>query len=250
MKCNLTILFTLFIHFCSAQQFGGNPPSVKWNQLNTDTARVIFPSGLDSQAQRIASVIHYLAQRNTGLGSNVRKIDIVLQNNTTIANGYVGLGPYRSEFFLTPASNNFDLGTIAWADALAMHEYRHVQQFNNLRKGISNAFYYLFGEDGYALAVNAAVPDWFFEGDAVYNETVHSNQGRGRIPFFTNQYKALWNENKDYSWMKLRNGSLKDLVPSRYHLGYLLVNYGYEKYGPDFWKKVSTDAAAYNGLFY
>ena len=243
-------VFLLLQIFVNAQQFGGHPPSTKWNQINTDTARIIFQRGLDSQAQRVASVIHHLAANNSTLGSTVRKIDIVLQNQTTIANGYVGLGPYRSEFFLTPAPNNFDLGTIPWADALALHEYRHVQQFNNFRKGISNLFYYLFGEEGYALASNAAIPDWFFEGDAVYTETVHSRQGRGRIPFFLNQYKALWLEGKDYSWMKLRNGSLKDLVPSHYHLGFLLVNYGYEKYGPDFWQKVTSEAAAYKSLFY
>jgi hypothetical protein len=52
--------------------------------------------------------------------------------------------------------------------------------------------YYLAGDDGLSLAINASVPDWFYEGDAVYNETVHSKLGRGRIPFFTNQYKSLW----------------------------------------------------------
>ncbi len=30
-----------------------------------------------------------------------------MQNQTTIANGYVGLGPYRSEFYLTPAMKQF-----------------------------------------------------------------------------------------------------------------------------------------------
>jgi hypothetical protein len=55
---------------------------------------------------------------------------------------------------------------------------------------------------------------------------------------------------KKYSWMKLRNGSLKDFVPNHYYLGYLLVNYGRIKYGEDFWKKVTNDASAYKGLFY
>ena len=50
--------------------------------------------------------------------------------------------------------------------------------------------------------------------------------------------------------MKLRNGSLKDYVPDHYNLGYLLVNYGYEKYGLDFWGKVTKDASAFKGLFY
>jgi hypothetical protein len=50
--------------------------------------------------------------------------------------------------------------------------------------------------------------------------------------------------------MKLRNGSLKDYVPSHYPLGFLLVNYGYEKYGANFWKNVTLDAAAFKGLIY
>ena len=233
-----------------SQEFGGNPPSVKWKQISTDTARVIFPEGRDSTAQRVASIIHFLAAKNNSLGGRRDKINIVLQNQSTIANGYVGLGPYRSEFFLTPSFNNFELGSITWSDDLAIHEYRHVQQFSNFRVGLSKAMYYLFGEEGLAVAINASIPDWFYEGDAVYNETVHSQQGRGRIPFFTNQYKSLWLDKKNYSWMKLRNGSLKDYVPNHYPLGYLLVNYGYEKYGSDFWKKVTQDAAAYKGLFY
>ena len=33
-------------------------------------------------------------------------------------------------------------------------------------------------------------------------------------------------------------------------LGYLLVAYGREKYGDEFWKNVTHDAAAFKGLFY
>ena len=244
------IFFLFSFLFVSAQQFGGNPPSLKWKQLNSDTARIIYPAGLDSQAQRVSTVVHYLAANDHSLGNRLKKINIVLQNQTTIANGYVALGPYRSEFFMTPSMNNFDLGSLDWPTQLALHEYRHVQQFNNFKTGLSKFMSYLMGEDGLALAINAAVPDWFYEGDAVYNETVYSEQGRGRIPFFTNQYPAIWQAGKNYSWMKLRNNSLKDYVPGHYPLGYLLVNYGYEKYGSGFWEKVTQRAAAYKSLFY
>ncbi len=182
-----------------AQEFGGNPASQKWKQINTDTARVIFPEGLDSTATRVASVIHQVAsQQPASLGSQLRKINIVLQNQTTIGNGYVQLGPYRSEFFLTPILDNFSEGSIAWADQLALHEYRHVEQFNNFRMGLSKAMYYLFGEEGLALAINAAVPDWFYEGDAVYQETLLSSQCRGRLPLFLNAYTSLWQAGKNY----------------------------------------------------
>jgi hypothetical protein len=245
--CILSLIPTL----CFAQRFGGTPPPVKWNQVNTDTARIIFPVGLDSQAKRVASIVHQLAaQTPVPLGRKLSKINIVLQNQTTIANGYVGLGPYRSEFFLTPALNNFDQGTLPWDDQLAMHEYRHVQQYNNFHHGLSQLMRVLFGEEGYAVATNAAVPDWFFEGDAVYNETALTRQGRGRLPLFLNAYPSLWRAGKKYSWMKLRNGSFKDYVPNHYNLGYLLINYGREKYGLDFWEKVTKDASAFKGLFY
>lgn len=233
------------------QRFGGTPPSVKWKQISTDTARVIFPAGLDSQAQRVASLVHLQTIQNpVALGTRLKKINIVLQNQTTIANGYVGLGPYRSEFYLTPFLNNFDQGSLPWVDQLTIHEYRHVQQFNNFHNGLSSLMGGLFGEEGYALAMNASIPDWFFEGDAVYQETILSKQGRGRLPLFMNAYPSLWKAGKNYSWMKLRNGSLKDYVPDHYNLGYLLVNYGYEKYGLDFWSKVTKDASAFKGLFY
>lgn len=247
----LACIFSSITLITFSQQFGGNPPSLKWKQISTDTVRVIYPAGLDSHAQRVASVVHYLAANKPfSLGDQLKKVDIVLQNQTTIANGYVQLGPFRSEFFLTPEPVNFNQGSLSWTDQLALHEYRHVQQFNNFNNGLSKLMKVLFGEDGYTLAINASIPDWFYEGDAVYQETAVSKQGRGRLPLFMNAYPSLWQAGKKYSWMKLRNGSLKDYVPNHYNLGYLLVNYGYQKYGIDFWKKVTRDASEYKGLFY
>lgn len=250
-KLILSYFLFLISYSSFSQVFGGHPPSTKWKQINTDTARIIFPAGLDSQATRIATIIHYLQQEKpVSLGDQLRKINIVLQNQTTIPNAYVGLGPFRSEFFLTPAANNFEEGSMSWIDNLSLHEYRHVMQYNNFRNGLSRFLSIIAGDDGLSVATNAAVPDWFFEGDAVYNETILSNQGRGRLPLFLNAYPSLWQAGKDYSWMKLRNGSLKDYIPNHYYLGYLLVNYGREKYGADFWTKVTKDASAYKGLFY
>lgn len=235
----------------SAQQFGGFPPSLKWKQINTDTARIIFPAAVDSQAQDIAAIIHKVMMlRPNSLGSNVRKINIVLHNNTTLANGYVTLGPFRSEYYLIPGSDIFEFGANTWYKELAVHEFRHVLQYSNFNKGISKLGAVLFGQEGQALFNALVIPDWFWEGDAVHAETSLTTQGRGRTPHFFNGYKSLWREGRNYSWMKLRNGSLKDYVPNHYDLGYLLVNYGYLKYGSDFWKKVTEDAAAYRGLAY
>jgi len=248
-------LFLLLSVFSSveacAQEFGGTPTSLKWYQINTAAARIIFPGELKKEAGNVAFLVSALndSTRST-LGDHQRQVNIVFHNLTTIANGYVQLAPFRSEFQLTPAQNSFELGSLPWQETLAIHEYRHVQQFNNFRVGLSNAFYYLFGEEGLALANNLSVPNWFWEGDAVYQETLVSRQGRGRLPLFLAGYQSLWLSGKKYSWMKLRNGSLRDYVPDHYPLGYMLVAYGREKYGKDFWRKTAVEAAAFKGLFY
>src|SRR6201996_8440714 len=184
----------------SAQQFGGNPPSLKWRQINTDTARIIFPIGLDSQAQQVAAIVHTLSHATLPtIGTTQHKINIVLQNQTIIPNGYVSLAPFRSEFQLTPEQNSFDLGSLPWQKTLAIHEYRHVMQYNNFRVGVSAGLYYLFGEGGQALANSLAVPNWFWEGDAVFQETLVSDQGRGGLPFFCNSFRALSADGRRYS---------------------------------------------------
>jgi hypothetical protein len=244
--------FLLFFSFNGFSQiFGGNPSSLKWKQINTSASRVIFPEGLDSVAKRITNIISFINEptENT-IGKKSKKINIVLQNQTTISNGYVGLGPFRSEFYLTPDQNSFSLGSLPWPDQLTIHEFRHVQQYNNFNVGLSKIMRTVFGEEGQILSNNTAVPNWFFEGDAVFNETNLSKQGRGSLPSFFEGYRALWQAGKKYSWMKLRNGSYKDFVPDHYPLGYMLVAYGREKYGDQFWEKVTHDAAAFKSLFY
>src|SRR3954471_10235343 len=97
----LAVSLLFYTVMVQGQRFGGNPSSLHWNQVNTDTARVIFPVGLEDAAKRVASIIHELQKNHTQtIGKKRRKINIVLQNQSTISNGYVGLGPYRSEFFL------------------------------------------------------------------------------------------------------------------------------------------------------
>ncbi len=252
MKRILVLGFFLSGLLCSyAQKFGGNPSSIHWQQINTDTVRVIFPKGFDAKAQRISTVVHAL-QKNyaQSIGNRIRKVSIVLHNQTLLSNAYVGLAPYRSEFYLTPPQNPFELGAVNWADNLAVHEFRHVQQYSNFNKGVSKFASILLGEQGQAIANAAAVPDWFFEGDAVFNETKLTRQGRGTLPLFLSSYQSLYIANRTYGYEKMRNGSLRHYVPDHYDLGYLLVTYGRKKYGDDIWRKITGDAASFTPFFY
>lgn len=249
---SLVALFFLFLTSSSfAQRFGGNPLSQQWKQIDTDTVRVVFPAGQEQQAVKIASIIHGLQQKNSNsLGSSLRKVSMVLQHRTLISNGYVGLAPFRSELYTTAPQNAFNLGAVDWLSNLAIHEFRHVQQYSNFNKGLSKLASLILGEEGQAVANATSIPDWFFEGDAVYTETQFTRQGRGSLPKFFSAYQSLHFANKQYSYMKLRNGSLRHFVPDHYDLGYLLVAYGRKKYGNDLWQKVTDDAARFKPLIY
>lgn len=244
-------LLTLTCLQLSAQQFGGNPSSLKWQQINTDTVRVIFPAGLGHAGERVANIVTYLNRYNRlSIGPLQKKVNIVLQNQTMESNGYVALGPFRSEFFLAPPPTSYNLGSLNWVEQLSLHEYRHVLQNMNFRQGASKVFSWLGGEMGQAAATNIAVPNWFWEGDAVTMETALSQQGRGRLPAFFDGFRALALAQKDYSYMKIRNGSYRDYTPDHYPLGYLMSVYGREHYGTTFWKEVTTDAVRFRGVFY
>jgi hypothetical protein len=253
MKRILAIFFVLISCLADlhAQNFGAYNPSIKWKQVNNDKIRVVFPAGLEKNAIRVAEIGRALnvGTRST-IGYSDWPINFILQSNTTVSNGFVQLAPWKSELFLTPLQNSLQLGGLQWIDLLIFHEYRHVQQYMNFRKGLSKWAWYFAGQQGQAIANNIAIPNWFFEGDAVLQETRISEQGRGRLPSFFNDFRVLWDAKRTYSFAKLRNGSYRHVVPNHYLLGYMLTSYGADKYKPAMWEKITNDAVRFKHLIY
>ena len=142
--CMMAITFS-----AAAQKFGGNPSSIKWYQINTERVRVIFPKGIDSQANRIANIIKLLGDTTAQtIGGSQKKWSVILQNQTTISNAYVRKAPAMSEFFMTAPQNSFANGSIRWDDNLVIHEDRHIQQLSNFNKGFTKVFSFFFGARG------------------------------------------------------------------------------------------------------
>jgi hypothetical protein len=138
------------------------------------------------------------------MGARPRKISIILQNQSSVSNGFVTLTPRRSEFYTMPPQDYNFLGTNDWLDQLAAHEYRHVVQYQQANSGFNRALYYAFGPATLAAMASTSVPKWLWEGDAVATETAFTHSGRGRIPNFglllrTNlQEGRVFNYNKQY----------------------------------------------------
>ena len=184
-------LLFLIIQQLHAQRFGGNP-GLRWQKSSGKAVELIYPKGFESMAGRVSSISDSLAKQYVfSLGPVVRKVPIVLQTLPFISNAYVGLGPWRSEFYLYPPQNALELGSTSWLDNLTFHEYRHIHQYANFRKGVANFAYWIAGQQGQTLANAASIPDWFFEGDAIFHETLHLGQGRGRLPGFYDPYRFV-----------------------------------------------------------
>lgn len=242
------LVFLLFIVAIQANSqtsvLNNNPPAVKWQQVNTPSIRVIYPDGVEAEAQRIANTLQHirLAESQT-LGKAPRKISVILQNQSAISNGFVSLAPRRSEFFMMPSQNYNFLGTNDWLNLLAVHEYRHVVQFENAITGFNKAFYYVFGPATTAAMANIAVPSWFWEGDAVAIETGVTGSGRGRIPNFNMNFRTNLLEGRTFNYDKQYLRSYKHFIPDHYVLGYHMVSYLRERSNdPAIWGKITKRA--------
>ena len=236
-SCLLLLTLTFVSHSTFAQLFGGeqNPLSVRWRQINTAGFRIIFPSELENEAQRMANTISYIfPYEGSSLGVRKTTLPILFQNRGVIANGFVQLGPKKSEFNTTPPQQ-FD--SQDWLNNLAVHELRHAAQFDKLTGGRA----YPFPEEIYFAWMGASIPLWFFEGDAVSTETSLSQSGRGRQPSWIMPYRASLLSGQKFSYSKANFGSQKDVTPGYYQLGYLMSSLIRKSAGRDVFDSLLTD---------
>lgn len=230
-KLIISYLSAFSLSFISPSVFGQifstaqNPLSVKWNYILSGGFKIIYPRELEKEAQRMANTLPYIYPK-IGLGLRQQKtsIPLLLQNRGTVANGFVQLAPKKSEFYATPPQF-FD--SQDWLNNLAVHELRHIAQFDKLTGTQAHPFPELV----YFAYFGAAIPTWFFEGDAVVNETALTYSGRGRQPNWIMPYRASLLEDKKISYSKAYFGSNKDVTPGYYQTGYLMVANMKEKYG-------------------
>ncbi len=222
-------LLILCIHslYAFSQVFNGDqyPPSVKWRQIHTENFQLIYPQEFEQGAQKLAEQLEAIRIRvSQDLGKEPRKISIILQNQTVESNGNVQLAPRRSEFFTTPPQQgDFQ----EWMNNLAIHELRHVVQFDKLTGYLRPPFF-----EQLALAIyGITLPAWFFEGDAVVTETALSNAGRGRLPSWEMPFRTNLLSGKTYAYQKDYLGSLRDVTPGFYQLGYFLTSELQNTYG-------------------
>lgn len=218
-----------FAQFFDAEQ---NPPSVKFRQINTPQFQIIYPTLFEAEAQRMANVLNAIVDEvSKSLGRKPEPISIILQNQGVVANGFVQMAPRRSEFYTIPPQE-FDAQD--WLNSLAVHELRHVVQFDKLAPAFKAP---LFEELKLALfGIN--LPSWYFEGDAVGIETILTHAGRGRQPSFELTLRTNELSGNHFSYSKNYLGSFKDYTPDYYSVGYFMTTKMRRDFGSNIFDKI------------
>ena len=209
--------------------------AVKWRQIETENFRLIFPETFENAAKKLASQLPVMQKKSTHtLQVSPPKITFIVQGNHIIPNGFVQLAPRKSELFAIPSST---ADNQEWLPNLALHELRHVAQFDKLTGKLKAPF---FEQLAFAL-YGLNLPAWYFEGDAVQVETMYSSGGRGRLPSWEMPLRANILSEKRYNFSKYVLGSYKDNIPSYYTIGYFMNTYITNHHGTGAHEKILND---------
>ncbi|MCU0458993.1 MAG: hypothetical protein MUE37_07870 [Bacteroidales bacterium] len=221
---------------------GQDPASFRWLQIRTPNFRVIYPDDFGEEAFRYARLLQESFDRLSVLYPGVKKnIPVIIHNHSMQSNGYVSWAPRRMELYPLPGQDNLPMDPAA---QLAVHEATHVLQLGSLNsRGFGRAMSWILGEQAAGLSA-LQIPNWAFEGDAVYAETATGLSGRGRSNTFIKGAKALAASPEGiYGYDKMLAGSYRHFTPDYYVFGYLMMNHLRNVDGKA-WEKVTDRVAS------
>jgi hypothetical protein len=133
------------------------------------------------------------------------------------------------------------VGTINWLDLLAVHEYRHVVQFDKSITGFNKFLHFVFGYQTSSSMAHLAVPEWFWEGDAVNMETALTRSGRGRIPNFSLLMRTNTLTRGSFNYYRQYLRSFRYNIQDHYVTGHYLTAYLRRTYGSEVISKITED---------
>ncbi|MDO9547486.1 MAG: hypothetical protein Q7J65_00785, partial [Candidatus Marinimicrobia bacterium] len=247
-RFTLLALICLLVHTQLPAQLNAeqHPPGIQWKKIRTDYFDIIVPEELLAEGQRVANTLEYLRPSlEKTMYSRLHKWPVVLNSRSATANGWVGYLPRMSEWYPVVPQDEFG-GTLDWYHLLAVHEGRHMAQFDAFDRGFNRLAGICFGDLGLGAFTFFGTPLWFIEGDAVAIETALSNSGRGRQPIFDMGIRTLLLSGQRYSYYKAYLRSYKDYYPNYYALGYQLVTHNRREFGADTWSAVMRRSSKYS----
>ncbi len=203
----------------------------RWREIATQHVRIVYQQKDESSAREIAGFAETVYRQVTSLyDSSPQTVLCVLRSDTEFANGLSRPDPPHIEINTTaPAGPWLGASTESWLKAVFVHELAHYVQFGE-KRGLFGTMSRALGP-GVAAATGAFTPGWMIEGPAVAAETLFTDGGRGRNPFFHLYARGLLFEERLFNLARAANES-RFPPPGRIYLaGYLISDYLLDTYG-------------------
>lgn len=223
------LIVLLFLPLTLSAQFyvtGDDPGRLKWNFIETESYRVIYPQGADSLARVYGAKLEKYkipVSRTSGYmtGEGDGKIMPVVIHAFNDANGSVAWAPKRMDLFTIPSA--YDPEPIPWTNMLSIHESRHVTQMQFGQTEKLKPGNWILGQGWNIVSFLLYPGSAQTEGDAVIVETAFTPSGRGRTADFLNYFWVAFEQGDFRGWFKWRYVSQLRYSPTYYALGYMTI---------------------------
>ncbi len=213
-------------------------PDLTWRTIVTDNFRIHFHQGEEQLAEEFSHTVEEIFETMSEelRWTPRRRTHVVLIDRTDAANGFASAVPYNAiTIFVTgPSSSSILADYEDWFTGIQTHEYTHTLHIDTHHAVVRAARFVV----GRIASTNRLSPPWMVEGLATFQETRHTNGGRGRTAVVD---------------MILRTAALEDEIPRlgrmdgfqaqppagsiRYLFGQHFINYVAEHHGHNTWTR-------------
>ena len=209
-----------------------------WRQ--TETAHFVFiyeQRDAQSVSQLVSFAEEVYQEVTDFLGSHPSRVWVVVAGRVDLANGYTTPVPPHITLYLAPPSEPLiGLDASQYLRLLLAHELTHFVNFE-YDQGLFEFLSTVFGPA--VKDVNAAfLPTWFLEGIATNSETLFTDGGRGRNPFFEMEYRALARADRFFPLSQAAYSSYFPPPDRDWIGGYLFFNFLLDRFGKDIYVRI------------
>jgi WD40 repeat protein len=183
----VALLFVLSSDLPAASLFD---PLLKFRTLPTEHFVIHFHQGEEALAQRLALIAEdaWQALQRTFALPPPRRTEVVLADQTDLANGYATPVPYNTIVIYTVSPSGAEFDFDDWLRLVFTHEFTHVIHLDR-SEGWARVARSIFGRTPLAFP-NLFLPAWQIEGLATYQESAITGAGR----LHAGDFRAIINE--------------------------------------------------------
>ncbi|MEW5814604.1 MAG: hypothetical protein AB1798_04295 [Spirochaetota bacterium] len=239
--CIVGVIPAIPVMLKAADPAGTQAPFKGWKQFKTEHFIIIFEEKDWEAAKEVYTFCEEVYSEVTGyFGYYPKTVPCVIKSRIDTASGsFSGFPAHITLYVTSPSGPWMGSKTENWLKIVLTHEFTHFVH-RTYGKGLFAFLSKVFGREIKPLD-SLFLPGWMTEGITTNLETLFTEGGRGRNPFFELYYKAPLMENKLFSLNQAAYSSSFPPSGRIYVGGYILVHYLMKQYGNAVFKRINAE---------